>query len=177
MNGPMRADRIEGCAGQLTMRFTETMPLDVCTDAVIVKWSYPRLARWPALHKWVCGQSDRWLHRFGGAESYFAKQLLTSKVVVVKQADVTEYICRLAEKQLKALGRRPQRVFMGMIQFEEIVHNAGPGLFAYPFSFEARFFGPRDIQRQSVSEFDRGGLTAFNVPVEVIPWMDGVLVI
>lgn len=141
------------------MTFFEQGPMEMTpTDAYDIK-PVGRLA-------WLQRLCFKIMKRTGAARIHFDKRHLVTCVSIDREK-VTREIVALASIQLHQMGKRPTRILVGRPQFKNFVADVD-NLRMGPFQF--------DIQLKQASEYG-SGVTLFSIPVEVIPWMDGVLVL
>jgi|SRR5579864_343354 len=141
----------------IRMSFLETSFKFIHTAAYDIKFT----KRW----RWIEEICLRFLRKTGCASSHFDREQVVKSVCIPADKAAIDIIL-LAEGQLRTVGERPNRIVIGRKQFEEIVSSEMP-LLCRNFSFE--------INITQSSRYTR--MTRFGVPVDVIPWMDGVLVI
>ncbi len=143
----------------------------VATSAwdVTVPAKSKKFGRFGFLQKWCWW----FLNRTGCVKQHFDKNQLVKSVVIDKDKAATEII-RLAEDQLSRFrSERPKKILMGGEQFRSLLNE--PSIQNMQrFSFDVQFSQSRPRRED---EPYSTGTTVFNVPVDVIPWMDGVLVL
>lgn len=120
------------------------------------------------------------LQRQGCLEPHFDMQKVVVSYVTISKALATKVLIEKAGDILIREGFRPRRVFVGRAEFREMSNGMMPQYpHIGPFSFDFRM----DFQRrQTRTPMDSPYLSEIiadwlDITVEVIPWMDGVLVI
>lgn len=102
------------------------------------------------------------LVKLGCVGIHFDEQHMVTRVFI-DQEKAASYIIKEAYHQIEQLnGRLPTKVLMGREQFEKLTNELLPSMYVKPFDF-------------SVAMSQNGRV--FDLPVEVIPWMDGILVL
>lgn len=120
--------------------------------------------------KWLQRLCVRVLFRLKALRAHFDREMTITSVVIDPET-VAIKIIQVAEEQLARLQYRPERILIGRKQFEEIITGDTPAIFG-EFSFEI----PMSRTTPSWNGL-QPRLERFGVPIYVIPWMDGVLVL
>ena len=152
----------------IRMSFLENSSIEMIPTSA---WEIKHTRRWRWLEH-ICWRIMLWT---GCVHPHFDRNQLVRNVAI-DTGKAAEEICRLAKHQLALIDWKPERVLLGRPQFDAIVGN--PENFRRPFGFEIELArrensSPKDEWRRYYDP----GITIFRVPVQVVPWMDGVLVL
>lgn len=105
---------------------------------------------------------------------HFDKSQLVTEVAIDREK-ATREIVRMAAGQLNLMtGKRPQRILLGRQQFYEIATTEVD--IRYSFEFCIELAEPSRVERDPWGQYT-SRLRLFSLPVQVVPWMDGVLVL
>ena len=150
---------------RIVMRFVERVGVEMIpTTAYDIKFT----KRW----RWI--QRLCWwiLLKTKGTHPHFDERQLVKSVVIDKDKAVSE-IVRLAEDQLSRFRyERPQKILMGGAQFSRFMTEDVSSMSRFTFDVNLVRTKPRTLDDRYGT-----GMEMFSVPVDVIPWMDGVLVL
>lgn len=113
------------------------------------------------------------LNKLYSTTHHFDRKLVVRQVMIDPTKAAKE-IVRMAYNQLSELGRRPERILVGRKQFYDIASEVD---FSNPFYFDIELQEPIKRQADDVWSHYCTRYKVYNVPVQVIPWMDGVLVL
>lgn len=117
------------------------------------EWAFTPQKRWRWLH-----QAAWWFLRKTKGVGNMVKDRTEYRTVTINAKNVADTIVR-SMKELHIAHMRPKQVFMGPSQIDEL--HADPR-----FYDPLRFTAPVGFNRK-----------VFGLPVTVVPWMDGVLVV
>lgn len=118
------------------------------------------------------------MKKAGALTPYFRNQNVLVQQMCFSKQQASDYIIRTAGELLLRQGFTPKRVFVGRKQFMELANVALPQTFgSFDFGLDVRFQAstPKWSSDDNYSSYVKW--FSFNIVVEVIPWMDGVLVI
>ncbi len=118
--------------------------------------------KWQRLEK-LCVSFLKWTKCL---RHHFDKNQLVTSIVIDKDKTAREII-RIAYDQLTMVGLRPKEILIGRKQMEAICEDMKGLNCLQPFEFSVDF----------AKNFDNSGIRLFNIPVKVIPHMDGILVL
>ena len=137
---------------RVTMQFIERSWLTLQTVS-----HYEVRAKLCWYERWLVG----FLTRLGALTPVYDRSVQVTGICF-QPDDLVSKIVVIAADQLECLGRKPERVLLGSKQFDAMVRQETVKTLSRDFTFvpETRF-----------------GTLLYDVPVQVIPWMDGVLVI
>lgn len=90
---------------------------------------------------------------------HFDEHMLVREHIIPRDKATSEII-RMALPQLQMLGHAPERIYIGRSEMKSLMSE--PPDYGLPWGFEIQ--GTRDMK-------------IFNIPITVIPWMEGVLVV
>ncbi len=113
------------------------------------------------------------LKKLYSMSTHFDKSLVV-KQVLIDPNQAAMKIVRMAYEQLNMLGKKPERILLGRKQFYDIVAEVD---FRHSFEFQIELQEPTKYLPEDEWSPYRTRHKLFNVPVSVIPWMDGVLVL
>ena len=125
-------------------------------------WEFEFSGIWKWLQLW-CFWFLKWSK---SAQPFLDRRQLVTEVVIDKEK-VVRLIIAEAIEQIYKTNNKPRRIYIGRKQIESLLsdpHNL-PYLMAKPVDFEVELAK------------SKAGYDLFNVPVEIIPWMDGILVV
>ncbi len=156
----------------IVMIFMEPMGFEkIPTDAwdVFVPAKSKKWSRWGLLQK-ACWW---FLNKTHCVHPHFDSKQLVRRVVIDRE-QATSRIVEMAEHQLRMFQHdRPKRILMGGEQFAKL---AGEPIGMSPFHFNMELARSIPLPRGEDDRY-RTDIEYFSIPVEVIPWMDGVLVL
>lgn len=112
------------------------------------------------------------LGKLGSVTAHFNEQMIVRQVII-DPGTAAKKVIEMADVELARVGYRPERILVGRRQFEEIA--SAPDFFrSFSFNVEMAIYGgAKGIEWGGM----RPTIERFSVPVYVIPWMDGVLVL
>lgn len=100
--------------------------------------------------------------------NYFVKTQIVKQVRIDPDKAIREIVA-MASTQLRMLGKKPERILLGREQFNKICSDMLDHRHSFEFSIPFE-------DRQNYGPY-HSGVRLYNIPVQVIPWMDGVLVL
>ena len=149
----------------IVMHFTERLePLLIATPAYEIKFG-----RWA----WVERTCVWLLRKTRGLVAHFDKEAVYRRVYIDRDEAARKIILMASEQLVNMTGKKPSRILVGRKEFNELISdsNAVPIWNSFEFSIE--------LKEQTAEDYSpyRTSLRLFEVPVQVIPWMDGILVL
>ena len=148
--------------------FEKGTPYLIPTTAHDIKFT----ERWGWLEK-LC---FKLLKKTGCAHIHFDEKQMVTSVYIDPDKAVSEIVL-MAAHQLRMMDYRATKILMGLKEFDKL--RTDPRLLPYsyqPFNFDVQLTRTETSTDACTVQY-RTGLKLLNLNVEVIPWMDGVLVL
>ncbi len=129
----------------------------------------------PKKHKWIADLAMWTLRKIGALHPHFDQKQLVRNVAIDTEKAALQIIRQAGHQLNLGYHRKIERILMGRKEFDELVGGAAPMMWGKPH-FDIQLQMQEPAKNKPMGRYE-STLRVMNVPVEVIPWMEGILVL